>query len=76
MNSKKRRYKAQLSMASWRGYANLILDRTKYVGEGIEGLNMDQIRLGMIDNADLGEFNSLFLAHEIDMVQGVPFQGE
>jgi hypothetical protein len=31
----KRRYKAQLSMASWRGYANLILDRTKYIGDGI-----------------------------------------
>jgi hypothetical protein len=46
----KRRYKAQLSMASWRGSANLILDRTKYAGEGIEGLNMDQIRLlRMID---------------------------
>jgi len=30
----KRRYMAQLLMASWRGYANLILDRTKYVGDG------------------------------------------
>ena len=35
----KRRYKAQLSMASWRGYAKLLLDRTKYVGDGIEDLN-------------------------------------
>jgi hypothetical protein len=51
-------------MASWRGYANLILDRTKYVGEGIEGLNMDQIRLKMIDRADQGEFDSIFLDHE------------
>ncbi len=33
----KRRYKAQLSMASLsrRGYANLILDRTKHVGDGV-----------------------------------------
>jgi hypothetical protein len=23
---------AQLSLAAWRGYANLILDKTKYVG--------------------------------------------
>jgi hypothetical protein len=60
----KPRYRAQLSMASWRGYANLILDHTKYVGEGIEGLMRDHIRLGMYDKADLGEFDSLFLAHE------------
>jgi hypothetical protein len=42
-------------MATWRGYANLMLDRTKYVGDGIEALNMDQIMLGMIDIADRGE---------------------
>ena len=63
----KRRYMVRLSMASWRGYANLILDRTKYAGEGIEGLNMDQIRLGMIDMADEGEFDSPFLAHETNL---------
>ena len=62
-------------MASWRGYANLILDRTKYVGEGIEGLNMDQIRLGMTDKTYHGEFDSLFLAHETYMPKGVTFQG-
>jgi hypothetical protein len=28
----RRRYKTQLSVAVWRGYANLILDRVKYVG--------------------------------------------
>ena len=28
----RQRYKAQLSMATWRGYANLLLDMTKYVG--------------------------------------------
>ena len=30
----RRRYNAQLSMAAWRGYADLLLDRTKYVGTG------------------------------------------
>ena len=29
-----RRYKTQLSMAAWRGYANLPLYRTKNVGTG------------------------------------------
>ena len=49
----KRRYRAQLSMASWRGYAKEILDRTKYVGGGIdEDLNREHIRLGMIDMAN------------------------
>jgi hypothetical protein len=30
----RRRYKAQLSMTTWRGYANLLLDKTKYAGMG------------------------------------------
>ena len=59
-----------MSMASRRGYANLIRYRTKNLGGGIEGLNMGQIRLGMIERADQGEFESLFLAHETDMPKG------
>ena len=31
----RRRYRSQLSMAAWRGYANLSLDRTKYVGTNL-----------------------------------------
>jgi len=57
-------------MTSWRGYVNLILDITKYVGDGIEGLNREQIRLGMIDRADQGEFSSILVAHETDMPMG------
>jgi len=34
------RYRAQLSMAAWRGYANLIVDRTKNVGTGRTGTNI------------------------------------
>ena len=30
----RRRFMARIAMASWRGYANLILDRIKYVGAG------------------------------------------
>ena len=69
----KRRYKGQLSMASWRGYTNLILDRTKYAGNGVEGIKRDKIILGMIDRANQVVFDSLFLAHETDMPQGVTF---
>ena len=53
----------------------LFLDRTKYVGDGIEGFNRDQIRLGMVERADQGEFESLFLAHETDMPRGDTFLG-
>jgi hypothetical protein len=69
----KRRYMAQLSMASWRGYAKLIIGRIKYVRDGIEGLNRDQIRLGMVERADHGEFESLFLAREMDMPREILF---
>ncbi len=69
----KRRYMLQISMASWRGYANFILDRTKYVGGGIEGLNSDQNILGMVERADQGEFVSIFLAYETDMPRGDMF---
>ncbi len=50
-------------MAPWRGYTHFILDRTKYVEDEVEGLNREQIRLGMIDKADHGEFSSFLLAH-------------
>ncbi len=63
-------------MASSRGYANFILDCTKYAGGVIEGLRREQIGLGMIDRANQGKLESLFLAHETDMPQGVTFRGK
>ncbi len=54
-------------MASWRGYGNLLLDRTKYEGDRID---TDQIRIMRIDRVDHGEFESILLAHETDIVQG------
>ena len=38
------RYKARLSMAAWRGYATLLLDRTKYVGTCQVAPDIAQIR--------------------------------
>jgi hypothetical protein len=40
----RRRYKTQLFIATWRGYANLLLVRTKYVGSGQAVHNKAQIR--------------------------------
>jgi len=34
VSTPRRRYTTNLSLAAWRGYANLFLDITKYVGTG------------------------------------------
>ncbi len=53
-------------MAAWKGYANLVLDRTKYVGTGSTGHNRAQVRQEMIARADGGEFMGMWMAHETD----------
>jgi hypothetical protein len=63
----RRRYKAQLSMAAWRGYANLLLERTKYVRMGQAAPNGAQIRYAMRDRGDTGEHATLWMAHETDI---------
>ncbi len=63
----RRKFKSQLSMAAWRGYANLLLDKTKYVGTRAPGRNMAQIRRHMMDLADAGEMTGLYMAHETDV---------
>ncbi len=62
----KRRYRNQLAMAAWKGYANLVLDRTKYVGTGTTGHNRAQVRQKMITRADAGEFREMWMALETD----------
>ncbi len=60
----RRRYRTHLSTAVWRGYANLILNRVKYVGTGRMGPNKAQVRAEMQDRADGGEFAGVWMAHE------------
>jgi hypothetical protein len=62
----RRRYRTQLSLAVWRGYANLILGRVKYVGTGRLGPNKAQVRAEMQERADDGEFDGVSMAHETD----------
>ncbi len=50
-------------MASLKGYANLVLDRTKYVGTGTIKA---QVWQDMIARADDGEFVGTWMAHETD----------
>ena len=63
----RRRYRTQLSLAVWRGYANLILDRVKYVGVGRLGPNKAQVRAEMQERANEGEFVGVRMAHETDV---------
>jgi len=52
----KRRCMPQLFIASWREYTNLILDKTKYVGNGCNGTNRAHIRREMVGRTDEGGF--------------------
>jgi hypothetical protein len=63
----RRRYIAQLSLAAWRGYANLVLDRTKYVCTGRTGTNRAQIRQDVIGRADASEHVGMWTANETDV---------
>ena len=53
-------------MAAWKGYANLVLDMTKYVGTGTTRHSKTQVRQEMIAWADAGEFMGLWMAPETD----------
>jgi hypothetical protein len=63
----RRRYMTQLSLAVWRGYANLILDRVKYVGIERLGPNKAHVRAEMQERADDGEFDGVWMTHETDV---------
>jgi len=52
----RRRYKTQLATSARKGYANLVWDKTKYVGTGATSVNMAQVRQELIGRADEGEF--------------------
>ncbi len=64
----RRRYKTLLSMVAWKGHANLMLDRTKYVGiNAHQGVNMAHIRREMLEREDMGEMIGIYMAHETDV---------
>jgi hypothetical protein len=68
----RRSYKTRIATAAWKGYANMVLDRTKYVGTGAAGINKAQVRQAMIDRADVGEFVGMYMAHETDETNPKP----
>jgi len=65
----RRRFRAQLPMASWRGYAKLVLVRTKYVGTGRTGTNRAATGQDMLlGRADADEHVGLWTAQETDVL--------
>ena len=60
-----RRFMARIAMASWRGYANMILDRIKFVGAG-STTNRAQWRHHMAARGNRGDFDSFSFAHVTD----------
>ena len=54
-------------MAVLRGHANLILDRVKYVGIRRMGPNKAQVRAEMQERGNEGEFEGVWMVHEIDV---------
>jgi hypothetical protein len=65
----RRRYIAQLYLTAWRGYSNLVMDRTKYVGTGRAVTNRAKIRQDMIGRADTCEHVGLWTAHETNVLR-------
>ena len=61
------RYRSQLSMTTSRGFVNLLLYMTKYVGTNAQGVNMAQIKRQMIERADMGEMAEMHMAHGTDV---------
>jgi len=53
-------------MAASKEYANLVLDRTKYVGFGTTGQNKAQVRQDMMAMSYASEFMGMWMAHETD----------
>jgi hypothetical protein len=62
----RRRYRTHLAMKTWKGYANLVLDMTMYVGTGTTVHNKAHVRHDMIANADDGDVMGMWMAHETD----------
>ena len=61
----RRRHTSRIVMANWRGYANLIIGRSKYIGTG-STMNRMQLTHHLQARADRGDFASFSCAHEID----------
>ena len=65
-NSIRRRFHTTIAMASWRGYANLLLGRIQYVGKAYAFNNKVQRQYRLVEYLDQGAFGSWSCAHLMD----------
>ena len=61
-NSIRRRFHTTIAMASWRGYANMLLGRIQYVGKAYAH-NKVQRQYRLVEHLDQGAFGSWSCAH-------------
>ena len=65
-NSIRRRFHTTIAMASWRGYANMLLGRIQYVGKAY-AFNKVQRQYRLVEHLDQGAFGSCWsCAHLMD----------
>ena len=64
-NSIRRRFHTTIAMASWRGYANMLLGRIQYVGKAY-AFNKVQRQYRLVEHLDQGAFGSWSCAHLMD----------
>ena len=66
-NSIRRRFHTTIAMASWRGYANMLLGRIQYVGKAYYAFNKVQRQYRLVEHLDQqGAFGSWSCAHLMD----------
>ena len=70
-NSIRRRFHTTIAMASWRGYANMLLGRIQYVGKAY-AFNKVQRQYRLVEHLDQGAFGSWSCAHLMDRPLPVP----
>ena len=64
-NSIRRRFHTAIVMASWRGYANMLLGRIQYVGKAYayNKVRQRQYSYRLVEHLDQGGFGSWSCAH-------------
>ena len=62
----RRRFHARIALASWRGYATMLLGRVQYVGKSRTLFNKVQHKIRLMEQVDMGTLGSWSCAHLVD----------
>ena len=61
----RRRFHTRIALASWRGYATMLLGRVQYVGKS-RTFNKVQRQVRLVEQVDMGTLGSWSCAHLVD----------